>query len=247
MNSCPLVMCLTNHVASEFTADVLLAVGARPAMVEEASEAAELADKADAVLVNLGTVHPRQAEAIRAALSALGPVPTTGAAVPGPVPTTGAGPVPWVLDPVACHLLAYRRELALELISLKPTLIRGNRAEISFLLGFVPEKMGPVPTLSTGETDEIYAPGTSASGWLPWKTVAGGVAMLQSVTATGCVQGAVCAALLGKGMSPLAAAESASRLMKRAGEIAWERAKSPGSFKVALIDALYGLSKGDLL
>lgn len=71
--------------------------------------------------------------------------------------------------------------------------------------------------------------------------------MLRTVTATGCVQGAICAALLGRGLSPLAAAESASRLMKRAGEIAWEKAQVPGSFRVALIDALYELSKDDLL
>lgn len=71
--------------------------------------------------------------------------------------------------------------------------------------------------------------------------------MLQSVTATGCVQGAVCAALLGRGQSPLAAAENASRMMKRAGEIAWERTKAPGSFKTALIDALYEISEPALL
>lgn len=70
--------------------------------------------------------------------------------------------------------------------------------------------------------------------------------MLQSVTATGCAQGAICAALLGRGQSPLEAAENASRMMKRAGEIAWERAKAPGSFRTALIDALYGLSHADV-
>ena len=222
----PLVMCLTNTVAADFTANALLAVGAKPAMVEEPSEAAELASKADAVLVNLGTVHPRQAEAMRAAIDAM-------------------GTVPWVLDPVACHLLTYRGKLAEEFVSRKPTLIRGNHAEIDYLMGTVPEKTGSVPVLSTGEVDRIFQPSTSRLQ--PSTLISGGVPMLRTVTATGCVQGAICAALLGRGLSPLAAAESASRLMKRAGEIAWEKAQVPGSFRVALIDALYELSKDDLL
>ena len=224
----PLVMCLTNTVAADFTANALLAVGAKPAMVEELSEAAELASKADAVLVNLGTVHPRQAEAMRAAIGA-------------------TGTVPWVLDPVACHLLTYRGKLAEEFVSRKPTLIRGNHAEIDYLMGTVPDKTVSVPVLSTGEVDRIFLPSPSTSNLQPSTLISGGVPMLRTVTATGCVQGAICAALLGRGLSPLAAAESASRLMKRAGEIAWEKAKAPGSFKVALIDALYCLSKDDLL
>ncbi len=66
--------------------------------------------------------------------------------------------------------------------------------------------------------------------------------MLQTVTATGCAQGGICTAFLGRGETPREAAISASKLMKRAGEQAWERAKAPGSFKVALVDALWELS-----
>ncbi len=66
--------------------------------------------------------------------------------------------------------------------------------------------------------------------------------MLQAVTATGCAQGGLCAAFLGRGQAPRDAAISASKLMKRAGELAWERAKAPGSFMVALVDALWELS-----
>ena len=66
--------------------------------------------------------------------------------------------------------------------------------------------------------------------------------MLQAVTATGCAQGGLCAALLGRGHAPREACLSASRMMKRAGEMAWVRAKTPGSFKVALVDALWELS-----
>ena len=39
MKQDPLVLCLTNSVAANFTANCLLAIGAKPAMVEDPSEA----------------------------------------------------------------------------------------------------------------------------------------------------------------------------------------------------------------
>ena len=208
MKQDPLVLCLTNSVAANFTANCLLAVGAKPAMVSESCEAEELATAADAVLVNLGTVTVHQAEAMRRAVAA-----------------AKARSVPWVLDPVGVQLLTFRRELARELMALDPSVIRCNQAEA--------DALGETDcvTLVTGEVDRV--------GELE---VRGGVPMMQSVTATGCAQGGLCAAFLGRGLSPEEAAISASRLMKRAGERAYEKVKTPGSFQVALIDALWELS-----
>ena len=213
MNKNPLVVCLTNTVAANFTANCLLAIGVKPAMVEEPSEAEELAAVADALLVNLGTVTERQAEAMRRAIK-----------------VANEKGVPWVLDPVGVQHLTYRRNLAQELIGLKPSLIRGNRAEI--------DSLGPagIVTLATGPIDTIEQSNNRTI------SISGGVPMLQAVTATGCAQGGICAAFLGRGQSPQDAALSASRLMKRAGEVAWERAKAPGSFQIALVDALWELS-----
>lgn len=210
MNDRPLIVCLTNSVAANFTANCLLAVGVRPAMVEEPSEAAELAGVADAVLVNLGTLSALQAEAMRSAAKA-----------------AARRSVPWVLDPVGVQLLAFRRRFAFELLGLRPSLVRGNPAEIAAL-----GETG-LPTLSTGKVDVVLPDGIEISG---------GVPMLQEVTATGCAQGGICAAFLGRGCTPVEAAVLASRLMKRAGEQAWERAKEPGGFQVALVDALWRLS-----
>ena len=214
MKQNPLVLCLTNSVAANFTANCLLAIGAKPAMVEEPSEAAELAAIADAVLVNLGTVTERQAEAMRRVIK-----------------VANGKSVPWVLDPVGVQLLSFRRELALDFVGLRPAIVRGNHAEI--------DALGPVDcvTLATGVTDTIKQSSNSNT-----QTITGGVPMLQTVTATGCAQGGICAAFLGRGETPREAAISASKLMKRAGELAWERAKTPGSFKVALVDALWELS-----
>ena len=196
MKSDPFVLCLTNTVAANFTANVLLAIGAKPAMIEEPSEAAELAAVADAVLVNVGTLTPTQAEVMRAAVAVLaGPVPTNAGSVPMP-----SGSVP------------------------------------TGLAGSVPNLKGSVPILSTGEVDRIWGGDPQ-----PIK-ITGGAAMLQQVTATGCAQGSVCAALLGRGLSPVDAAIQASKLMKRAGERAFAKAQTPGSFQMALIDALSELA-----
>lgn len=212
--SAPLIMCITNTVAENFSANCLLAVGARPAMIHDPGEAAELARAANAVLVNVGTVDAAQAEICRAAAWAC-----------------SESSVPWVLDPVAFHLLSFRRNLVSELLKYRPTLIRGNSDEIDFLY-----KSCRVEclTLATGKTDVIFDGSNSLN-------VEGGVEMLQMVTATGCAQGAICAAFLGMGMCAWDAAEKASSLMKKAGEIAYGKCKSPGSFKSALIDALYEL------
>ena len=99
----PLVMCLTNTVAANFTANCLLAVGAKPAMIEEPEEAAELASVANAVLVNVGTVTARQADVMRAAIA-----------------SCNAHGVPWALDPVAADKIGFRRRLVLEFLAQKP-------------------------------------------------------------------------------------------------------------------------------
>jgi len=209
-----LVLCLTNTVAANFTANVLLAIGAKPAMIEEPSEAAELAAVAGAMLVNVGTVTPEQADVMRAAIA--------------------AAKCPWVLDPVAAHLLSYRQSLVKEFLAMKPSMVRGNHDEIDFFREHEPSAMAATVVLSTGEIDRIY-PGHGAAAL----EITGGVEMLQMVTATGCAQGAVCAAMLARGLAPLEAAEAASRLMKTAGERAFARAKTPGSFQIALIDELH--------
>ncbi len=64
----PLVHCMTNDVVQTFTANVLLAVGASPAMVIDPREAAQFAAIADALLINVGTLTEDRAVAMRAAV-----------------------------------------------------------------------------------------------------------------------------------------------------------------------------------
>ena len=93
----PLVHCLTNHVVTNFTANVLLAAGAAPAMIHDPEESAIFAGVASALLVNVGTIEREQAEAMRRAVAA-----------------ANAAGRPWVLDPVAVGALPLRTQVAAE-------------------------------------------------------------------------------------------------------------------------------------
>ena len=70
----PLVQCLTNVVVAQWTANVLLAVGASPSMVDNPEEAGPFAAVADGVLVNLCLLYtspsPRDATLSRMPSSA---------------------------------------------------------------------------------------------------------------------------------------------------------------------------------
>ena len=105
----PLVHCITNIVAASITANVLLAIGAAPAMVNAPEEAAPFAAIAGALLVNLGTVSEATAEAMRVAAR-----------------SAQAAGRPWVLDPVAVGGLPLRDRVAAEILQYRPAIIRGN-------------------------------------------------------------------------------------------------------------------------
>ena len=64
----PLVQCITNYVAMNIAANVLLAAGASPAMVSDVEEAEEFAGIAGAVTVNIGTLSPPFVAGMRAAI-----------------------------------------------------------------------------------------------------------------------------------------------------------------------------------
>ena len=215
----PLVACLTNTVAANFTANALLALGAVPAMVDDSGEASELAARADAVLVNVGTLTEGQATAMRHAISAC-----------------RAAHVPWVLDPVAADRLEYRGRVVREFMRLSPALVRGNRGEMDWLRAHCPA--AKCVRLSTDAEDVI----TCGERTLALRR---GTPMLQRVTATGCAQGAIAAAFCAVA-DPWTAAVGAALAMALAGERAARRTRRPGSFQIALLDALDALTASAL-
>lgn len=114
----PLTHCMTNDVVQTFTANVLLALGASPAMVIEAEEAEQFATFADALLINVGTLTAPRAQSMRRAIES----------------AVAAGK-PWTLDPVAVGALTFRTRFCHQILALKPAAIRGNASEILALAG----------------------------------------------------------------------------------------------------------------
>lgn len=234
----PLVHCQTNVVVANVTANVLLAVGASPAMVENAEESAGFAAAADALLVNLGTLSRERAEAMRAAARSAYEAGT-----------------PWVLDPVAVGPLPFRTGLAADLLEHRPAVVRGNASEVLALAGAgaggrgvdsaaaaqdareaasaLADRTGGVVAVS-GEVDQV----TDGRQVVEVPT---GDPLLTLVTGAGCSLGALVAAALGAGAEPLDAAVGATVVLTVAAEEAAGRSRGPGSFAVELLDALHTL------
>ena len=253
----PLVQCLTNSVVTGLTANVLLAAGAAPAMVDITGEAGPFAALASGVLINLGTPQPEQREAaIEAATSA------------------GAAGTPWVLDPVAIGTLAHRTALAHRLVEMGPTVVRGNASEIIALLGQGCGGRGPetaddvdaaldaARAIATrhGAVVAVSGPIDAVVSADRITRVAGGSPMLTRITGGGCALGALIAAFIAAGRArdvgsrgERAGADTTRTctvachaVYSAAAERAEARSAGPGSFQPAFLDALYALETDDL-
>ncbi len=232
---CPLVHCMTNEVVKDITANVLLAIGASPAMVEHAGEAAEFAAFADALLINLGTLDDEQIHAQREAILAY----------------NRAGK-PWVFDPVAVGALGARTRFAREILNHRPAIIRGNASEIIALAGQAAKGRGADSGDSSEQALDAAARLVSQTGAAVLVTgavdyvldgaralsCANGHPLLTRVTGVGCAQGALAAACMAVAPDRFHGAAAAAAIMAIAGDLAAARAPHPGSFRVALLDEL---------
>jgi len=217
----PRVHCITNNVAQNFTANVLLAVGCVPSMTLSPEEIGGFVAKADALLVNLGTFDAERRAATEIAVRA--------AADQGR---------PWVLDPVFIDRSTQRAAFARGLLGSAPAAVRLNRTEFAALADAqTPAEFarahGTVVAVS-GETD-LVADGTRAV------TIANGHPLMARVTAMGCAGSALVAACLAVEPDALLAAVAALTMLGVAGECAAENAQGPGSFAAAILDALSNL------
>jgi hydroxyethylthiazole kinase len=233
--SVPLVHCITNDVVTNFTANVLLAAGASPAMVVAIEEVEDFVRIAQALLINVGTITTTSAEAMLKA-----------AAVARQTDT------PWVLDPVAAGALAFRTKIVEELVRFQPAVIRGNASEILAVSGAAGGARGVDTTISSNEALDAAVKlaitvGTvvAISGEVDYITdgikvirVPGGHEIMTKVTGIGCTLGALIAAFLPVTDSPLRAATAASVIYAAAGEQAAKGVRGTGSFAVAFLDQL---------
>src|SRR6266403_1192095 len=175
---------------------------------------ADIVARADALLVNLGTLDPERRGAIEIAIA------------------TAGERVPWVPDPVFVDRSAPRAGFAAALVARRPRAIRLNGAEFSALAGgpasphaltrYAVENATVVGL--TGDRDMV----ADATRMV---TIANGDPLMSKVTALGCA----CLAVEADAWNATAAALI---LIGVAGEAAVGRAQGPGTFAAGILDAL---------
>ena len=235
----PLVHQITNFVVMNETANATLALGALPVMAHALQEVEEMASAASALVLNIGTLSDEWVEAMLLAGRA----------------ANRAG-VPVVLDPVGAGATAYRTETARNLVDeLEIAVVRGNYAELATLAGHKAEIRG-VESVGEGGEPELAREAARSLGCVAAVTgpvdhvsdgervlaIANGHELLATVTGTGCMSTAITGCFLAvRPDDPLEAAAAALVAFGVAGEEAAKKARRPGSFHVALYDALYDL------
>lgn len=219
----PRVQCLTNTVAQNITANMLLAFGAIPSMAIHVDEVAAMADGAGAILINIGTINAE-----------------SELAIPKLLEVARDRGKPLVFDPVFVELSPLRQHVAREVLRLRDIVVRGNATEMTAIAPAIKAAADRNLTLvTTGKIDRIAGAGGSYS-------VAHGHPLMTKVTGVGCAAGALIAACCAVESDFSVAAAAALTAYGIAGEIAAGRCRGPGSFEVELIDAVAGMDEATL-
>lgn len=246
----PLVQNITNFVAMDISANILLAVGAAPAMVHAEEESAAFCAIADALVINIGTLSAPFLEGAKTAAIA--------------AHTLGK---PWVLDPVGVGATDYRNEAVKMLLRHRPSIIRGNASEImsvARVAGFdLSQNTIPRGVDSTNTTREA----AQAAIWLARNNLctviatgaidlitdgahtlelAHGSELMTRVTAIGCALSAFVGACASVHASAFEASVAAVIIYTLAGDKAAQQASRPAAFRNAFIDALDAISVEDI-
>ncbi|MCX5495464.1 hydroxyethylthiazole kinase [Kaistia dalseonensis] len=234
----PLVQNITNYVAMTISANVLLAVGASPAMVHAVDEVEDFVAISSALVINIGTLSAPWVEGMRRA--------ATQAVALGK---------PWVLDPVGCGATKFRTDLAVELSRLKPAIIRGNASEIMSLAGAAGAggkgvdstaasdaaiEAGKALSLATGAVVAITGETDYVTDGAIVVAIEGGDMLMPLSTALGCALSATVGAFAAV-RPPLEAAVYALAVYAAAGAEASTHVAGPGHLPAELCDALYAV------
>jgi hydroxyethylthiazole kinase len=239
----PLVHQITNYVVMNETANATLALGALPVMAHAREEVAEMVQLAGALVLNIGTLSPDWVEAMLIAGRA-----------------ANEHDVPVVLDPVGAGATSYRTDTAKRILDeVRVSVLRGNAGEVATLVGMDAEVRGVESIGAGGDAAALARQAGAQLGLVASVTgavdhvsdgdrvaaISNGHPLLASITGTGCMSTALTGCFLAVA-SPFDAAVEALVAFGVAGEDAAAGAKGPGSFHVALYDALAGLDPATL-
>lgn len=237
----PLIHNITNMVAMNDSANIILAIGGLPVMAHAQAEVREMVRVAGALVLNIGTLTSEQIDSMIAA---------------GEEANNLKKPV--VLDPVGAGATHLRTESALRLQErIKIDIVRGNHAEVSILAGLKGSIKG-VESVGSGENavevarslarkhNQVVIITGKQDIVTDGKTVIeinNGSPMLGTITATGCMVTSLIATFAAVCNDYVMASTGALVCFGLAGERAAVKAQGPGSFKVNLFDEVYNLNE----
>jgi len=240
----PLIHNITNYVVMNYTANALLSCGASPVMAHAAEEVEEMVSLAGALVLNIGTLTPQWIEAmLRAGKKA------------------NALKVPIVLDPVGSGATRLRTESAKRLTrELSIEVVRGNASEILSLAKKETRTKGVDSLHSVEEAEDtaiVLAKELKTTLAITGKVdlitdgkrickVHNGHEMMGRVTGTGCTATVIIGAFLAVDPDPVEATATALAYFGLAGEKAASQTKSPGTYQIALLDALFSIDEEQL-
>jgi hydroxyethylthiazole kinase len=240
----PLIHNITNFVVMNYTANVLLSMGASPVMAHAGNEVEDMVAFAGALILNIGTLT----DSWVAAMVKAGQKAT-------------ALQTPIILDPVGSGATPFRTASAKLIVEkTKVGVIRGNASEV-LSLGSQQSTTKGVDTMHSvqdaaltasrlaQELDTILAitgPIDLVSDGNRVLNIANGHPLMPYVTGTGCSATAVIGAFAAVDTDYLTAAATALAFFGLAGEMAGEAANGPGTFMIHLLDTLYTMTPEQL-
>lgn len=243
-NKEPLVHHLTNVVTINDCANITLAIGASPVMATSIEEVAEMARLADALVINLGTIHAEVYESMIVAGQA-----------------ANQKGIPVILDPVGVGATSFRTEKAQDFLQrVKVSIIRGNMTEIYALIGGVSKTRG----VDAGEVSDISLSELAVKAACQLKTIIvisgekdiicdgqqqalieNGDIWLTKITGTGCMTTSLIASFAGVTNDYFHAAVAGMSSMSIAGGNAKKtlvETDGIGTYRVKLMDEIFKMN-----
>lgn len=237
----PLVHHITNWVTIFDCAQVTRTCGALPVMAHAREESGDMAGIASALVLNIGTLTPELVESMIVAGK-----------------RANKRGIPVVLDAVGVGATPLRDDKALEILgSVAVSVLKGNASEIAKLAGEDVVTRGveaadvganlvelarnlarsrDLTVVITGAEDIVADSGRVF-------LVKNGHEMMGSIVGTGCMAASVIGSFAGVERDYARAGVAALACFGIAGELAAERSRGPGSFKVNFFDELHQLDR----
>ncbi|MGB9927067.1 MAG: hydroxyethylthiazole kinase [Methanosarcina sp.] len=236
----PLVHHITNWVTIYDCANITRVFGALPVMAHAPEECADMTKISSALVLNIGTLTSELIEAMLLSAAA-----------------ANKKKIPVVLDAVGVGATKFRDEMAAKILnSVRVDIIKGNYSEIAKLAGEEAETKGVEATAINANPEKLakaFAESRSSIVVMTGKediisdgkkvfVVKNGHEQMGSIVGTGCMAASVIGSFASVNPDYCEASKDALVYFGIAGELAAEKSKGPGSFKVNLYDEVFGLT-----